>query len=183
MLNTKFLTDFKRATEKKWSERSINPILYGFQFQQGTCWNPGMRDEQIAEYEAVLKIIFPYDFKSFLRVMNGTDIPTLNVYGHSGEPSRQSVGVFSYPRDLEIVRRLIRGVLEDRTELAVTMAEQGFVLPTETKLIPIYGHRYLLCTSDLDSSVVLSVESGIDAIVFGDSLKIYLEKEFLRELF
>jgi hypothetical protein len=173
MLNTKFLTDFKRATEKKWSERSINPILYGFQFQQGTCWNPGMRDEQIAEYEAVLKIIFPRDFKSFLRVMNG----------HSGEPSRQSVGVFSYPRDLEIVRRLTRGVLGDRTELAVTMAEQGFVLPTETKLMPIYGHRYLLCTSDLDSSVVLSVESGNDAIVFGDSLRTYLEKEFLREPF
>jgi len=40
--------------------------------------------------------------------MNGTDKPALNVYGNSGQPRRESVGVYSYPRDVEIVKRLMQ---------------------------------------------------------------------------
>lgn len=75
MLSCDFLTEFKRATEQKWSLQSINPAVYGFQFQHGTCWNRGLPDDKIAEYENVLGVRFPFDFRAFLRVMNGTDIP------------------------------------------------------------------------------------------------------------
>jgi hypothetical protein len=95
MLNSDFLAEFKRATEANWSRRSINPILYGFQFQQGTRWNPGLSDELIREYEHVLKVRFNNDLRAFLRAMNGTDLPTLNVYGSCGEPHGKSVGVYS----------------------------------------------------------------------------------------
>ena len=111
--------------------------------------------------------------------MNGTDIPTLNVYGNSGYPPRQSVGVYSYPRDMGIVEQQIENVRECRVELGKTLSDQGFVLPAEASLVPIYGSRYLVCTSDPNSSVVLSIEDGADAIVYGDSLKGYLEREFL----
>lgn len=67
-----------------------------------------------------------------------------------------------------------------RDELVVTMAEQGFTLSPEDSLVPIYIHRYLVCTSDPASSVVLSIDDGNDAIVYGDSLREYLEREFLR---
>jgi hypothetical protein len=181
MLSSDFLAEFKCATEAKWRERPINPHIYGFQFQLGTRWNPGLSDDEIAEYENVLGVWLPYDFRAFLRAMNGTDLPTLNIYGYCGEPPRQWVGVYSYPRDLEIVRRLIENVSNDRNELTATMAEQGFALSAEAGLVPIYGHRYLVCTPSLDSSVVLSIDDSDDAIVYGNSLKEYLEREFLAD--
>ena len=176
-----FLTEFKRATEAEWSEKSINPTLYGFQFQRGTRWNPGLSDEMIREYEGVLGVRFPHDFKAFLRKMNGTDLPTLNVYGSCGEPHREWVGVYSYPRDIETVKEQIEHIRTSRSEIAADLAEQGFGLPSEASLVPVFDSRYVVCTSDLNNSVVLSiVVHDVDAIVYGNSLKEYLENEFLR---
>ena len=70
-------------------------------------------------------------------------------------------------------------VHEERAKLTTTMMEQGFDLPPETRLLPIYDHRYLACASNLESSVVLSIDGGDDVLVYGNSLKEYLEKEFL----
>jgi hypothetical protein len=179
MLSDDFLGDVRRATEAKWSENPINPTLYGFQFQRGTRWNPGLSDELIAAYQDVLGVRFPRDFHVFLRAMNGTDLPTLNVYGYCGEPLRESVGVYSYPRDLQLVQHLMSEVQTHRQTLTTTTAEEGFDLPLAANLVPIYGHRYVVCTSDLDSSVVLSIHGNDDAIVYGKSLQEYLEREFL----
>jgi hypothetical protein len=179
MLGTDFLIEFKSATELIWRDRSINPNISGFQFQPGTRWNPGLSEDKIPEFEGVLGIKFPHDFRAFLRAMNGTDLPTLNVYASCGEPSRQWVGVYSYPKDLEIVKRLIEDVSKNRAELMATLAEEGYVLGPAAALVPIYGYRYLVCTESLDSSVVLSIDGSDDAIVYGNSLKEYLEREFL----
>jgi len=181
MLSSDFLAEFQRATEAKWHEKPIDPHISGFQFQTGTRWNPGLSDEKIAEFEDVLGIQFPHDFRAFLRAMNGTDLPTLNIYAYGGEPPRQWVGVYSYPRDLEIVRRLIADVSKDRAELTATLAEEGFALPVKVSLVPIYGRRYLVCTPSLDSSVVLSIDGSDDAIINGNSFKEYLEREFLAD--
>jgi hypothetical protein len=48
-------------------------------------------------------------------------------------------------------------------------------------LMPLYLHRYAVCTSDLSRSIVLSIVSASDAIVYGNSLREHLEKEFLRD--
>jgi hypothetical protein len=182
MLSRDFLAALKRATVEKWSQQSIDPTVYGFQFQHGTRWNPGLADDKIAEYENDLGVRFPDDFGVFLREMNGTDLPTLNIYGYCGEPPRTSVGVYSYPRDLEIVKQRIEDLRESWDEIVRDLAEQGFNLPAEAKLVPIYAHRYVVCTSNLDCSVVLSiVVHSTDAIVYGKSLEEYLEREFLRE--
>jgi hypothetical protein len=77
------------------------------------------------------------------------------------------------------VKRLIEDVNEDRGELTNTLAQEGFALEPAAALVPIYGHRYLVCTPSLDSSVVLSIDGSDDAIVYGNSLKEYLEREFL----
>jgi hypothetical protein len=181
MLSREFLAEFKRATEAKWHGRPINPNIYGFQFQQGTHWNPGLLEDKISDYENLLGVRFPHDFRALLRAMNGTDLPTLNIYGYRPEPPHTSIGVYSYPRDVELVKHLIKEVQEDRRALTTTLAEQGFDLPVATNLVPIYGHRYVVCTSDLDNSVVLSVPSGEDAVVYGTSLQAYLLREFLSE--
>jgi hypothetical protein len=170
----------KQSTEKKWSSLTIDPSIYGFQFQRGTRWMPGLSDEQIADYEGVLGSKFPDDFRIFLGAMNGTDVPTLNVFGSSGVPQRQSPGVYSYPRDVEVVKHLIEVVRENRDDVALDLASQGFHLPPQASLIPVCGHRYVVCTQKLNTSAVLSiVVHDVDAIVFGDSLREYLTKEFL----
>lgn len=180
MLDANFLAAFKRATEEAWSARSIYPAVYGFQFQRGTRWNKGLTDEMVAEYEDALGIHFPNDFKSLLRMVNGTDLPTLNVYGHCGEPFRESVGVYAYPRDLEIVSLRIEDVLRNRARISADLSDQGFTLPADAGLAPIFSHRYVVCTPDTESSIVLSiVVDDVDAIIYARSLREYLETEFL----
>lgn len=66
-----------------------------------------MSEDKIAEYENVLGVRFPYDFRAFLGAMNGTDLPTLNIYGYRPEPPHTLVGVYSYPQDVELVKHLI----------------------------------------------------------------------------
>jgi len=66
MFSGDFLTEFKRATEAKWREKSIDPMLYGFQFRRGTHWNEGLSDEMVTEYESVLRVRFPPRFQSIL---------------------------------------------------------------------------------------------------------------------
>ena len=180
MITADFLTDFKRSTEAKWTKKSIDPTLYGFQFQRGTRWNAGLSDEMVCEYEDVLRVRFPHDFSAFLREMNGTDLATVNVYGSGSEPHGESVGVYSYPRDIESVKARIEDIRAHRTEIVADLAGQGFELPAKASLVPVFIHRYVVCTLDLNSSVVLSiVVNSTDAVVYGNSLREYLEKEFL----
>jgi len=184
MLSSDFLRKFKQTTEEKWRKQSIDPETYGFQFQKGTRWNEGLSDATISEYETVLGVRFPHDLRAFFREMNGTDLPTLNVYGFCGEPHRESVGVYSYPRDVEIVKHRIEHIRPSRPEIAADLAEQGFELAVEADLVPIFAHRYVVCSANLESSVVLSiVVNATDAIVYANSLREYLEKEFLRDSF
>lgn len=61
------------------------------------------------------------------------------------------------------------------------LADQGFDLAPEAGLMPIFSHRYIVCSSDHESSAVLSiVTDDVDAIVYANSLREYLEKEFLQ---
>jgi hypothetical protein len=179
MLSSEFLQAFKRETEQKWSKSSINPAIYGYQFQAGTRWNLGLSEQQILAYESEIGIHFPLDLKEFLRAMNGTDLPTLNIHEGSGEPTREWVGVYSYPRELESVRRRIDEAAKDRDTLTATMADQGFTLPPTAKLMPIYAHRCVVCDDKEADCVVLSVWDPKDTIVYGYTLQEYLEREFL----
>jgi hypothetical protein len=179
MISTRFLLEFKRRTEERWDERGLDPDVYGFQFQVGSRWNPGLSFAEIAAYENEVGIRFPTDFKTFLGKMNGTDLPTLNVYGSSGEPSREWIGVYQYPKDIDVVREMIATANRDLKALVSTLAEEGMALSATAKLMPIFAHRCVVCDEDPESSVVLSIWDAEDAIVYGRSLQEYLEREFL----
>jgi hypothetical protein len=183
MLTPGFLAEFKKLTEQRWSRQSIDPKLSGFQFQRGTRWNPGLSDPEITQYENTLGLRFPHDFRAFLRIMNGTDTPMVNVYASRGEPRGFSTGVYSFPRDMEIIRLRIDDVRERKGEIMADLREQGFFVPAAADLVPIYSHRYLMCTADLDQSVVFSIYvPSMDSIVYGTSLQEYLQREFLGDL-
>lgn len=174
-----FLDNFKLSTETKWRTQAVNPTLYGFQFQPGTCWNPGLSEATVLEYQELLGLRFPYDLVAFFRKMNGTDLPTINVYG-SSRPAAHSVGVFSYPRDIDIVRQRMEDIHRHRRAIATNLSDQGLDLPPGVGFAPIFSHRYVVCAPNPETSVILSVVTdGTDAIVYAGSLREYLEKEFL----
>lgn len=177
-LSDDFLLRFKRQTEANWVKAVIDRSIFGFQFQAGSRWIVGLDEEGISDYERAVQARFPDDFRRFLRFMNGTDLPTLNVYACTGEPHRTAVGVYSYPRDLEIVRSRMKDVAAERKEIEAVLGEQDFELRAGDLLVPIYGHRFVVCGSDLKKSVVLSI-CGSDAIVYGMTLRAYLQAEFL----
>jgi hypothetical protein len=182
MLSNGFLPRFKHETEKLWKGKPLDPQIYGFQFQAGTRWFPGLSEQQILAFENEVCARFPNDFRAFLRAMNGTDLPTLNIYGSSGQPMRESIGVYSFPRDLERVMRCISEVNEDRDTLRGTLSDEGFELSENTKLVPIYMHRFVACEEDQDRCAVLSIADPEDAIVYGKELQEYLEREFLGKV-
>lgn len=182
MISDEFLARFKAATENKWRRTSIDRAIYGFQFVPETRWNPGLPEAAVREYEEVLAVRFPNDFRAFLGSMNGTDKERLNIYGSSGEPHRRWVGVYSYPRDLEMVRDLIEDIRANLDEISKTLARHGYDLPRGAGLAPIFEHRFVVCCPDPESSVVLSiVTNDVDAIVYGRSLEDYLVREFLED--
>jgi hypothetical protein len=55
MIDRQFLSEFKRLTESRWQQAAIDPHIYGFQFQPGTKWNPGLPPEAIDAYEMPFK--------------------------------------------------------------------------------------------------------------------------------
>jgi hypothetical protein len=178
---TEFLSEFKLRTEERWRHTALNPSTYGFQFQQGTKWNAGLSVEAVDSYERALNARFPNDFRQFLFAMNGTDLPTIKMNAAAGA-RKESVGVFSYPRDVEIVKTRIEDIRSNRSEIAAELAGQGFHLDAQSHLIPIFSHRYVVCGPEPNRSPVLSiVVNSVDAIVYGHSLEDYLEKEFLRD--
>lgn len=175
-MDAAFLVDFKRRTEERWANARLELWIYGFQIQPGTRWLPGLSDSQIDEYQAVLGVTFPHDFREFLRHFNGTDRENLNIYGNSGEPHRTRPGAYSYPRDLAAVRALMSEWEADWPEIV-----ESCELDPAARCVPIYLHRGVLCGPDLGRSTVMSI-MGTDAIVYAPDLRSYLEKEFLREV-
>jgi hypothetical protein len=175
-----FFQVFKLASEEKWRTTSIRQDLWGFQFQPGTRWNRGLSDAEIAQYEAAVGARFPLDFRLFLRQMNGTDKPTLDIRGVSGEPHRHGPGFYSFPADLERVRQVIDQAQRDRFQLRATLKAEEFELSDDANLIPIFAHRFVVCDPASEKSPVLSIYDADDAIIYGNSLQEYLEGEILR---
>jgi hypothetical protein len=176
-VDEEFLREFKTRTERHWSHNDPNPTIYGFQFQRDTKWNPGLDEEQVREYEARVQAHFPIDFRRMLLFMNGTDKPTLNVYGMSGVPFKESVGVYSYPRDIETILDMMKRIKDTQHQLHKVLAEEMILLNHDSVWVPIYAHRFIVCNGDKHESKVLSI-MGLDAILYASSLREYLELEF-----
>lgn len=177
MLDRTFLDHLKSATESRWATLRFNPDLLGPQFATGTLWRPGLSPSEIIDYEHALGFPFPPDVKLLLGAMNGTDRMTLSI---NISLRRYSPGVYSYPGDLPTIRTMIDRAETRRDEITADLATQGFALKPDANLLPIYAHRYVVATPGEDTSPVLSIwTEPIDCIVYGATLREYLEREFL----
>ena len=68
---------------------------------------------------------------------------TENVYDSNGMPHSESLGVYSYLRDLPIVQEIKQDISKDRGEIAAVLLDQRFELEPTANLGPIYGHHYI----------------------------------------
>ncbi len=173
-----FYKQFKNKTERLWALKKPNPVVYGFQIQQGTKWNIGLSDKEIQSYENDLGFIFPDEFKEMLGAMNGIDKPGLNLYGSSGKDFKEAVIFYSYPRNLNLIKERIEILQSEWNEIIEALKEDGGFpdLLEPISFIPLYSHRYLV--GPPNRPVVCSIH-GTDAILYADNLKDYLDEEFL----
>ena len=135
----KFFPWLKGASEGHWECVEINRSIYGFQLQRGTTWLPGLSSVEVTEYEKAMGFSFPEIYRLFLRCMNGTDMPAINVYGECGEPYRYASGYYSYPRDLAAVMDTIKWIHDD-FGLTPDFIDENKI----PRIMPIVSHRFLV---------------------------------------
>jgi hypothetical protein len=167
---------FKSTTENHWASSQYQlKAVYGYQPQPNSTWLPGLTTQQIHEFELQVQATFPNDFKCYLSHLNGIDLPEINVYGFSGEPHVRRTQAYSYPRDMTLIKEMMSYISEDYDEIIEELTEQGSLpVGSAVKFIPLYGHRYLACTPNLNESNIYSIV-GSDAILFANSIEDYMQ--------
>lgn len=168
-----FFTWLKKASEEHWESVEINRSVFGFQPQRGTKWLPGLSDEEVAEYEKVMGFSFPEIYKLYLKNMNGTDIPTINVYGECGEPYRYASGYYSYPRDLGVVKGTIKWIHDDFGVKPEFIEENNI-----PHIMPIVSHRFLVVDRCAENPVLSMY--GRDSILYAPSLAGFLVNDISK---
>lgn len=162
-----FFPWIKEESEKIWKRTDINKAISGFQIQRGTKWLLGLTDDEIVDFEKELGFCFPAIYKSYLRYMNGTDKEMINVFGGSEVSPKFSIGFYSYPRDIKIIKDKISWICKS---FNISPSEIGDKeLP---HIMPIVSHRFLIM-DQCPTNPVLSM-FGDDVILYADSLPNFL---------
>lgn len=176
MFDEAFILNFKRRTEDEWQQGDVDPRMPVFQFQKGTQWNPGLSDAEIRQYESKLGLTFSADIRLFLSYMNGTDLPMQNLCAEHGSRPGTAVGVYSYPRDLNLVRGQIAMLTEHWKDDQAILTRVG-IKGSDGKLFPFTNGCYVVCGRDITKDAVLMV-TGKYVTVLAANFREYLEKRF-----
>ncbi len=161
-----FFPWLKETSERAWATIPLKENIYGFQIQAGTRWNPGLSTDQIRQYEATLGFTFSEIFKQYLKVMNGTEPKTINIYARR-EPPRYGSGFYAYPQDLEEIKDYIQWIYEECHVTPEQVDREGI-----PHIIPIIGHRFLV-VDRCPTNPVLSMH-GSDIIPYSANLMNFL---------
>jgi hypothetical protein len=168
-----FFPWLKEQSEKYWATIELKRNIYGFQIQPGTKWNPGLTDIQIDCFEKEIGFSFPAIYRLFLKHMNGTDKPCINIYAYSGTPFSYSPGYYTYPKDLAQFQELIQWIYESKN-----MSHQEIEKEHIPHILPIVSHRFLVMDR-CGSNPVLSMY-GDDIIPYANDLRGFLLHDIFR---
>ncbi|MDQ0610082.1 hypothetical protein QFZ83_004253 [Variovorax sp. W1I1] len=171
---------FKTKTERWWRNSRVHPNVWGYQIVAGTQWNAGMTEAEIERFERQLGFPFPFDYRDFLRCINGFDRECIDVRGDPQLPPRHSRQCYKYPDDLPNVAWLLADTVEYRQTIDDVLEGDGFSPDDVLGFIPIYAHRALVVFGDRKLSPVLSMV-GNDVIIYGRDLADYISHEFIRD--
>ena len=157
--------------ESKWSQVKLNDNQYGFQTQKRTKFLKGLTDSEILEYQKELDLEFPQILVDFLSVMNGTDRPTINIFGKSKSIPKYSTQFYSYPRDIKLVKKMIDDVYS-----SFDVNNEYLLRNRISRIFPIFSHRFIMIDSSHHEIISIYYEDGI---YWESSLEKLLENEIL----
>jgi hypothetical protein len=193
---------YPSRTPEEWLEDCAAAGVGGCDWRCDTHWLGGLSDQQIARIEWQWKVRFPPDYRLFLRVLHSVDRPRLcarwTPYVKRQESRLESYdgpSFFNWLSDSEALRGRFAWLhegLEFDIEHGVewrpswgpkptTLDEQKVrvreLVAEAPRLIPVFGHRYLLADPCEAGNPVFSIYQS-DIIVYGPDLRTYLLSEF-----
>jgi hypothetical protein len=205
--NEEFLFWLRVETERVWAtykskilDTTEGSRRIGADWQTGTRWTGGLSESQITGLERRWGCTFPKDYRLFLRTLHATDRPMKGL-GYTSGNSIEAIerpGFYNWLTEQGAIRNAVEGEFEglasdvehylwfpkwgkrpEKTE--DRWHEFRKIFESAPKLIPIFGHRFLLSDESGAGSAVLSMHHS-DIIVHAANLRDYLLTEF-AELF
>jgi hypothetical protein len=201
-----FLTWFRERTESTWStyptstlERFAEQRRLGCDWQPGTKWLGGLEQDQIDAIERAWALRFPPDHRLFLQRLHAVD-RALHCAAWSASPPhtqtlREAPAFYNWLTDGDILRTrleevvtglqfaveeadLWRPVSGNRPATAASRADRVRGLVAQApRLIPVFGHRYLLAEPTPAGHPVFSIMQS-DIIIYGADLRTYFLADF-----
>lgn len=196
---TEFLAWFRAHTEAAWARYQTTdfttPPSAGVDWMNGTHWLPGLSTEAIDAIEQKWSVRFPPDYRLFLQLLHAVDRPMIAAsFREQGIILGESPAFYNWLTDTaEIERRFtepVEGLLFDvryndlwlpqwgNMPHALTVREPRVreLAKSAPKLIPVFGHRFLVSEPYQAGNPVISV-SQADIVVYGSDLRAYLLRE------
>ncbi|MBO2008853.1 SMI1/KNR4 family protein [Hymenobacter negativus] len=179
---TDFLFWFKKATEASWAktEQQMHkdiPLL-------NAKW-VGMKKSEIDEVEKRFEIKFPPDYREFLKILHTIRPKPVQdscfFFDWLGE-EKMIIDKLNWPYSSMLPNGIWLkswGVIPDSQDVIFNRFSEWY--HQAPKLIPIFGHRYIVSEPYRRGNPVLSVY-GWDTIVYGWNLKDYLLNEFSENM-
>jgi hypothetical protein len=148
-------------------------------WKPGTRWTGGYSQTQLDELERKWKLRFPPDYRLFLSTLGSTDHPGFYdwLVGDDAIHRAYEAVVEGLAFDVEQNQLWLdawgpRPSSEDeRRRVVSAQVEQA------PKLIPVFGHRFLVAEPCESGNPVLSIHQS-DIIIYGADLRMYLLNEF-----
>jgi hypothetical protein len=201
-----FLTWFRERTEATWStypaptlERFEERRLFGCDWQPGTRWLGGLAEGHVATVEHDWALRFPPDYRLFLKHLHAVDRPMKCRAGRksaSDTPTlRDAPSFYNWVTEGDILRdrldELATGLEFDVEEAGLWRPAWGArpatagararrvraLVDAAPRLIPVFGHRYLLAEPCRAGNPVFSIVQS-DLIIYGADLRTYFLAEF-----
>ena len=193
-----FLDWFRARTEQAWATYPETPDAT---WRRGTHWLGAQPEERVDAAEHRWGVRFPPDYRLFLQRLYAVDRPMYAVQLHlDGSATRRDCTAFyRWLSDASDDIAAIQGRLDwlyDGLEFGIehnALWLNGWEAPPPTldarkacvrklvaaapRLLPIFGHRYLLAEPCQAGNPVFSVYQS-DIIVYGTDLRTYLVHEF-----
>jgi hypothetical protein len=203
-----FLEWFRDRTNEAWVQRPTRPFssyvaagVGGNAFQQGSRWLKGLQEEAIDQIEAEWSVRFPPDYRLFLRRLHTIDRPAKGAKYRDGrhlvpteEPSfynwqterRALQEMFHLPLeglvfDVESNHMWLGGWGPRPASASARKLRVSDLVQQAPRLIPVFGHRFLLGEPCVAGNPVLSVYQS-DIIIYGPNLRRYFLTEFANLL-
>lgn len=203
-----FLTQIRDRTEARW--RDYQPLTFE-QFlaqdsmsciwHKGTKWL-GLSDEEIDSIEKQWSLRFPPDYRLFLKILHCLDKP-ITIATYDGDTRKiipcDSSLLPNWQQDAESIKNSYQQLIDDLIYdvLQNNVWKPGWgrkpvtryglkqqieaLIAQAPKLIPIYGHRFLLADTCVADNPVLSLHNA-NIIIYAPDLYHFFCKDFAELL-